>query len=157
MCGEGSTLKALLNREESKAIRLIIYSCLSDCHQSLTVRRNAASLAIFYRYVYGYVPLNLLPACLPSSRGLATQNFLYLLSSLSCPSTLLTQELIGIFTLSSLSPMNSGTLFLNLFFYLLQCELFQEKSIRTSMELHSPNSFWNYTPTVNGNAFIFFS
>ncbi len=48
----GSTHTALLNKVESKAFRLINYPPLTDCLQSLDLRRNVASLAIFYRYSY---------------------------------------------------------------------------------------------------------
>ena len=57
--------------------------------------------------------LILLTACLPLSRGLAAQDFL--LTLILILSILLTQELTSIFTPSSLSLVNSGTLFLDLF------------------------------------------
>ena len=48
----GSTHTALLNRVESKTFRLINSSPLTDCIQSLSHRRNVASLALFYRYFH---------------------------------------------------------------------------------------------------------
>ena len=53
--------------------------------------------------------LKLLTACLPSSRGIAAQDFLLFLIPIL--SIFLMQELISIFTLSSLTLVNSGTLF----------------------------------------------
>ena len=61
-------------------------------------------------------PLNLLTACLHPFRGLAAQDFLLLLILIL--SIFLMQELTSIFTLSSLTLVNSGTLFLCLFFHL---------------------------------------
>ena len=60
--------------------------------------------------------LNLLTACLPSSRGLAAQDFLLLLIPIL--SIFLMRELTSIFTFSSLTLVNSETLFLRLFFHL---------------------------------------
>merc|ERR1711980_63604 len=60
--------------------------------------------------------LNLLTACLPSSGGLATPDFLLTLTPFLSNS--LMQELTSIFILSSLSLVNSGTLFLKLYFHL---------------------------------------
>ena len=51
VCGD-STHTALLNRVESKAFRLINSPTLIDCIDSLTHRRNVASLSIFYRYFH---------------------------------------------------------------------------------------------------------
>ena len=59
---------------------------------------------------------NLLTACLPHSHGLDAQGFLLFLIPIL--STSLMQELTSIFILSSLSLVNSGTLFLILFFHL---------------------------------------
>ena len=56
-----------------------------------------------------------LTACLPCSRGLAAQDLLLLTPSLS---TSLMQELTSILSLSSLSLVNSGTLFPPLYFHL---------------------------------------
>ena len=60
--------------------------------------------------------LNLLTACLSPSRGLAAQDFLFLL--ISSLSIFLMQELTSIFTLSLLTLVNSETLFLYVFFHL---------------------------------------
>ena len=47
-----STHTQLLSRVESKAFRLIASPPLTDCLESLSLRRNVASLAIFYRYYH---------------------------------------------------------------------------------------------------------
>ena len=60
--------------------------------------------------------LNLLTACLSPSRGHAAQDFLLLLIPIL--SIYLMQEFISIFTLASLTLVNSGTLFICLFFHL---------------------------------------
>merc|ERR1712035_190644 len=75
------------------------------------------------------VLLNLLTACLPPSGGLAAPDFpLTLTPFLSNP---LMQELTSVFIPSSLSLVNSGTLFLILYFhlpmtYILSKEEFQD-------------------------------
>ena len=48
----GSTHTALLNRVESKAFRLINSPPLTDCLQSVSLRRDVGSLAVFYRYFH---------------------------------------------------------------------------------------------------------
>ena len=45
-------LTALLDRVESKAFCLINFSPLTDCLQPLSLRRNVASLTVFYRYFH---------------------------------------------------------------------------------------------------------
>ena len=50
----GSTHTALLNRVESKAFRLINSRPLTDSLQPLSLRRNVASLSLFYRYYHGH-------------------------------------------------------------------------------------------------------
>ena len=50
----GSTHTALLNRVESKAFRLINSPPSTDCLQSLTLRRNVASLVVLYHYFHAY-------------------------------------------------------------------------------------------------------
>ena len=60
--------------------------------------------------------LNLLTACLTFSRGLGAQDVLLL--PILILSIYLMQELTSIFTLSSLTLLKSGTLFLCLFFHL---------------------------------------
>merc|ERR1712035_176745 len=112
----GSTHTSLLNRVESKAFRLINSPPLTDCLQSLKIRRSVASLSIFYRFFMVTALLNLLTACLPPSGGLAAPDFLLTLTPFLSNS--LMQELTSIFILSSLSLVNSGTLFLNLYFHL---------------------------------------
>ena len=42
----------LLNKVESKALRVIDFPPLTDCRQPLTLCRNIASVAIFYRYFH---------------------------------------------------------------------------------------------------------
>ena len=61
----GSTHIALLDRVESKAFRLIDFSLLTDCLQSLSHRRNVASLTIYYRYFHANCSSNL-ANCMPS-------------------------------------------------------------------------------------------
>ena len=60
--------------------------------------------------------LNLLTSYLPNSRGLAAHD--YLLPLIPILSTHLMHELTNIFNLSSLLLVNSGTLYLNLYFHL---------------------------------------
>ena len=48
----GSPHTALLNRVERKAFRLIASPLLTDTMQPLSVRRNVASLSLFYRYYH---------------------------------------------------------------------------------------------------------
>ena len=75
----GITLTQLFDRVKSKAFHFINSSSLTDCLQplSLSLHRNAASLAIFMLTA----PLILLTACLPSSCSLTAQN----VSTLFCP------------------------------------------------------------------------
>lgn len=70
----GSTHTALLNRVESKAIRLINSSPLTDCLQPLKVRRNAASFALSYRYYHAHRSFHL-ATCMhpPHSRPRCTR------------------------------------------------------------------------------------
>ena len=69
--GGGSTHTALLNRGESKAFRLNNSPPLSDCLDSLSHRRNVASLSIFYRYFHAdwpSKPAKYMPPPLPRPR-----------------------------------------------------------------------------------------
>ena len=109
--GRLHTRRALLNRLKSKAFRLINSPPLTNNHQCLKHRRNVSSLCISYCNVYGTAVLNLITACHSRSRGPAALSFLFSLNPI------LMQELIGIFFLSSLSMLNSGTLCLILFFH----------------------------------------
>ncbi|MPC32023.1 hypothetical protein E2C01_025326 [Portunus trituberculatus] len=61
----GSTHTALLNKVESKAFRLINSSPLTDCLDSLSHRRNVASLSVFYRCFHA-VCSSELANCMPS-------------------------------------------------------------------------------------------
>merc|ERR1712035_22001 len=89
---------------------------------SLTVYnllKSAAVLLLFLSSIVIFMVtalLNLLTACLPHSGGLAAPDFLLTLTPFLSNS--LMQELTSIFILSSLSLVNSGTLFLNLYFLL---------------------------------------
>merc|ERR1712035_47787 len=89
---------------------------------SLTVYNLLKSAAVLLLFLFSIVfftvtaLLNLLTACLPPSGGLAAPDFLLTLTPFLSNS--LMQELISIFILSSLSLVNSGTLFLNLYFFL---------------------------------------
>ena len=105
-----STHTALLNRVESKAFRLINSSPLTDCLQPLSHRRNVASLALFTAIFMVTALLILLTACLPCSRGLAAQDLPLPLTPIL--STSLMQELTSILSLSSLSLVNSASVFL---------------------------------------------
>ena len=67
----GSTHTALLNRVEAKAFRLIRSPPLTDCLPLLNVRRNVASLSIFYRYFHANCSselANCMPPLLPRPR-----------------------------------------------------------------------------------------
>merc|ERR1712035_269969 len=88
----------------------------SDRLQSLKIHRNVASLSIFCHYFHGNCSSELANCMPPPSSSLATPDFLLTLTpSLS---NSLMQELTNIFIPSSLSLVNSGTLFLNLYFHL---------------------------------------
>merc|ERR1712035_239164 len=114
--GGGSTHTSLLNRVESKALRLINSPPLTDCLQSLKIRHSVASLSIFYRYFHGNCSSELANCMPPPSSGLAAPDFLLTLPPFLSNS--LMKELTSIFIPSSLSLVNSGTLFLNLYFHL---------------------------------------
>ena len=109
-CLGGSSHTALLNIVESKAFRLINSPPLIDCLDSLSYRRNVASLSIFDRYFHADCSFELANCMPPTSRGLAAKDFLlFLILNLSI---YLRKELTSIFTLSSLTLVSSGTLFL---------------------------------------------
>merc|ERR1711980_29761 len=81
--------------------------------------KSAAMLLLFLSSIVIFMVtalLNLLTACLPSSSGLAAPDFLLTLTPFLSNS--LMQELTSIFIPSSLSLVNSGSLFLNLYFHL---------------------------------------
>ena len=105
----GSTHTELLNKVESKAIRLIDSPLL-------TLRCNVASLFICYRYFHVNCSSELANCMPPPSHCLVAHNFLLVLIPIL--STSLIQERTSIFTLSSLLLVNSGTLYLNLYFHL---------------------------------------
>ena len=115
---------------ESKAFCIIISPSLFDCFDFLSHRCNVASLSFFYCYFHADCSSEL-ANCMPPtpSRGLAAQEFPLLILILSI---FLMQKLISIFTLSSLTLGNSGTLFLCLFFYLSRLERFQKRNTKTS-------------------------
>merc|ERR1712035_301839 len=75
-------------------------------------------------------------ACLLSSVGLATPDFLLTLTPFLSNS--LMQEVTSIFIPSSLSLVNSGTLFLNLYFHLPTTRLLQKRSVKTPLLLNWP-------------------
>merc|ERR1711980_23664 len=88
---------------------------LNVCH----LLKSAAMLLPFLSSIVIFMVtalLNLLTACLPPSVGLAAPDFL--LSLTLFLSNSLMKELTSIFILSSLSLVNSGTPFLNLYFHL---------------------------------------
>ena len=69
-CLGGSIHTTLLNRVESKAFHLI-NSPLNDCLDSLSHRRNVASLSIFYHYFHADCSselANCMPSFLPQPR-----------------------------------------------------------------------------------------
>ncbi len=83
-----STHIALLNRVESKAFRLINSPPLTDCILPLNIRREFASLSIFYRYFQGNCSselANCMPPLLP--RPPCTRLF-FSSSSLYCSNSL---------------------------------------------------------------------
>merc|ERR1712002_1034934 len=60
----GSPAASLLERVESKAIRLINGPSLTSSLDSLSLRRKVASLSLFYRYYFGRCSLEL-TGCIP--------------------------------------------------------------------------------------------
>merc|ERR1712035_24925 len=81
--------------------------------------KSAAMLLLFLSSIVIFMVtalLNLLTACLPPSGGLIAPDFQLTLTPFLFNS--LMQELTSIFILSFLSLVNSGTLFLNLYFHL---------------------------------------
>ena len=60
----GSPAASLLDRVESKAIRLINDPSLTSSLDSLSLRRKVASLSLFYRYYFGRCSLEL-ASCIP--------------------------------------------------------------------------------------------
>ena len=110
----GSTHTALLNRVESKALRLINSPPLTDCLDSLSHRHNVTSLSNFYGSFHAYCSYelaNCMPPSLPRPR--CTRHF----SSSHPYSVHLPNARINQY-LQSFIPytLNSKTLFLCLFF-----------------------------------------
>ena len=115
-CLGGSTHTVLLRRVESKALRLINSSLLTDGLDYLSHQRNVASLSLFYRNFYADCSselANCMPPPLPRPRCPR-------LSTFSHPYSVhfSNARLTSIFTLSYLTMLNSGTLLLCLFFHL---------------------------------------
>ena len=108
------------------------------------------------------VLLNLLTACFHPSCGFAAQGFLLLIPF---PSIFLKQELTSIFTLSSLTLVNCGILFLCLFFHLpLTWTLSKEECQDTShvkLDLHLLPLFFLLSSiqglAMSGFFFLFFN
>ena len=121
-----STHTALLNRVEYKAFRLNSPP-LTDCLDSLSHRRNVASLSIFYRYFHTDCSFELANYMPSPSRALAIQDFLLLLIPIL--SIFLMQELT-VSSLSSLTLVKSGTLFL------WWLKLLQKRSVKTPIMLY---------------------
>ncbi len=74
----GSTHTALLNRVESKALRLTDCPHLSYCHLPLKSRRTVASLSIFYRYFHAHCSSEVadcMPPPLPEPRQTRLSSF----------------------------------------------------------------------------------
>ena len=112
----GSTHMSLLKRMETKAFYLIKSPALTDCLDSLSHRRNVASLTIFYRYFHAERSSELANCIHYASCGLAAQVFLLILIPIL--SIFPMQELTSIFTLSSLTLVSTKTLFHCLFIHL---------------------------------------
>ena len=112
----GSTLIALLTRVESKAFRLSNSSPLTDCLSFFLIAAMLALLRSFTSIFIVTALLIVVTACLPCSCGLAAQDLPLPLTPIL--SIHLMQELNGIFNLSSLPLVNSGTLSLLLYFHL---------------------------------------
>ena len=121
-CLGESTHKALLNRVESKAFRLINFPPLTNCLDSLSHRRNVASLSIFYRYFHTECSseiTNCMPPKIPRLRSTR-------LSTSSHPNSVpLSNARVNQY-LHSFIPytVNSGTLFRCLFFHMLAYDLY---------------------------------
>ncbi len=103
----GSTHTALLERVESKALRLISSPSSTDNLLPLKSRRQVASLSILYRYFHSDCSSELANYMPLPSRGLAAPAFPLKLIPLLSKSLML--ELTSIFTPSSLLLVNSGT------------------------------------------------
>ena len=112
----GSTPTVLLIRVEFQAFCLINSPPLTDCLDSLSQRRNVASLFFTTTIFILTVLLYLLTACLNPSRRLAAQSFLFLLIFIL--SIFLMEELISIYIPLSFTLVNSGTLSLSLLCHL---------------------------------------
>ena len=110
-----STHTELLNKIESKAFRAIhsppltVFSFL----YSATILHLLLSSTVKFMLT---ALLNLLTACLPPSRGHAAYDFQQ--AFIPIMSIYLMQELTSILNFSSLLMVNSGTLYLNLYFHL---------------------------------------
>ncbi len=113
ICGGGSTHAALLDRVESKDIRIICSPPLTNCLTSLKLPCNVASLAILMLTAL----IILLTACLLYSTVPDAQDFLLFLIPILSKS--LMQEFTRIYSLSSLPLVNSVTAFLYLYFPLI--------------------------------------
>ncbi len=114
-CGGGQSTQ-FFGQRESKAHRLISFSSLSESLLPLKFRRHVTSLSIFYCYFHSDCCSELVNWTPPPSGDLAVHAFLLMLILLLFKS--LMSELTGIFTLSSLLLVNSGTIFLCLYFLL---------------------------------------
>ena len=145
-----STHTALLNWVESKAFRLINSPPLTDCLDSFSHRRNVASLSIFYFYFHANCSSEHANCMPPPSHDLAAHDFLLLLITILSIS--LMQELTSIFTLSSLTLVNSGSLFFCLFFSICisayDLNSFKKRSVNTSLMLNETPSIAFISPTI---------
>ena len=110
----GSTHTALLSRMKSKSFRLIKSLPLTD---SWFFKSPTQCLSLFYCYFYADCSSELANYMLPPLPRSRCKRLPILLLILIL-SIFLMQELTSIFTLSSLTLVNSETLFLCLFFHL---------------------------------------
>lgn len=137
----GSTHTALLNRVESKAIRLINSSPLTD----FNLLKSAAMLLPLLSFIAISMLtalFNLLNACLHPTRGLAAHEFI------PVPITMLTdfllQELTSIFSISCFSLVNSGTAFLRLYFLLSSKQTLSREEYQDTSGTKTDHSFGDF-------------
>ena len=118
----GDLITQLLNRVKSKVFRL----------HSLSHRRNVASLSFPYCYFYADSSSKLLTICFHLSHEFAAQGFLLFILILFI---FLIQELTTIFTLTSLTLVNSGIFFLCLLFLLPMTWTLSSQGVKTPLTL----------------------
>ena len=110
-----SPYTSLLDRIESKAIRLIGDPSLTSTLDPLSLRRKVASLSLFYRYYFGHCS-DELAACIPPPMARPHSTRQATFAHNYCVE--LSNARIGSVMVSSLLLPTSGTLFLPLYFRL---------------------------------------